>query len=79
MGEINVPVIDKERTGNRIKMLMQNKRITVSQLQLMLGMPSGILIYKWLNGTHLPSTERLMQLAKVFNCHIEDIIVVQES
>lgn len=79
MSRNDLPIIDKERTGNKIKMLMQQKHMSTIQLQCELGMASAILVYKWLNGTHIPSTERLLQLATIFNCKIEDILVISED
>ena len=79
MSRTNLPVIDKVRTGNKIKMLMQQKHMSVIQLQCELDMASAILVYKWLNGTHIPSTERLLQLSTIFNCKIEDILVIAED
>lgn len=78
MANGSLPVIDKAATGENIKRLLRLKNMSVIQLQESLGMPSGILIYKWCRGDHLPSTEYLLMMSKLFGCLIEDILVVQE-
>lgn len=75
----DLPVIDKQRTGNKIKLLMQKNHMTISQLQLELGMPSATNIYAWCRGETTPGPDRLLHLAKIFNCRIEDILITQED
>lgn len=79
MGESVLPVIDKKATGNNIKRLLRLKKMSVIQLQEILKMPSGILIYKWCRGEHIPSIEYLLQLSRIFECNIEDILMIQED
>ena len=74
-----MPVIDKARTGNKIKILMQQKRKTVSQLQLDLGMASATNIYAWLRGDFVPSTDKLVQIAKILDCKVDDLLIIQED
>lgn len=75
---MNLPVIDKERTGNKIKMYMQQQHMTISQLQLELGMASATNIYYWCRGKYLPSLDRMVHLARIFQCKVDDLIVIKE-
>lgn len=79
MGETSLPVIDKVRTGNKIKMLMQQKRITVSQLQLALGMPSATNVYAWLRGENIPNANNLVCLASLLDCKVDDLLITKEG
>lgn len=74
-----LPTIDKIRTGNKIKMLMQQNHLTISQLQLRLGMASATNIYAWCRGEITPGPDRLLHLANIFNCKIEDILMTSEE
>lgn len=79
MENSNLPSIDKKATGENIKRLMRLNHIVVSQLQLTLGMASATNIYKWCRGELTPSTDRLVHLSRIFDCKIEDILVVKEN
>lgn len=76
---MNLPVIDKQRTGNKIKMLMKNKHVSVSQLQLALGMASATNVYSWLRGQNIPSPDKLVQIATVLDCKVDDLLIIQED
>jgi len=79
MGEVKLPILDRTATGENIKRLMRLNHITVSQLQMNLGMASATNVYKWCRGEILPSADRLLHLALIFNCHIEDILVTEKE
>jgi transcriptional regulator with XRE-family HTH domain len=74
-----LPSIDKKETGENIKRLMRLNHIAITQLQLTLGMSSATNIYKWCRGELTPSSDRLVHLSRIFNCKIEDILVVKEN
>ena len=78
MGE-KLPILDKTATGSNIKRLMRLNHITVSQLQITLGMASATNIYAWCRGEITPSSDRLVQLARIFKCKVDDILVIQEE
>lgn len=79
MGERKLPAIDKAETGANIKRLMRVNHISITQLQLTLGMSSATNIYKWCRGELTPSSDRLVHLSRIFKCRIEDILVVKEN
>ena len=49
------PIIDKQRTGQRIRMLMKQQNITVKQIQEYLSLSCVQGIYHWLDGTSMPT------------------------
>lgn len=79
MANTSLPIIDKVETGENIKRLMRLKKMSAIQLQTALNMPSAILIYNWCRGVHIPSTEYLLQMSRIFGCSIEEIIIVKEN
>ena len=79
MKKDDLPIIDNIKTGENIKRLMRLKKITVSQLQMKLGMASATNIYEWCRGRYVPSSDRLLQLAYIFGCKVDDILVAEEK
>lgn len=68
-------VINIIKTGCRIEELRKNSNISVRQLQEMLQLESPQAIYKWQWGECLPSLDNLVNLAKIFNTTIDNILV----
>ena len=63
------PTIDKQRTGDRIRMLMKQQNITVKQIQEYLNLSCVQGIYHWLDGTSMPTVDNLYALSSHgFNC-----------
>jgi len=76
---MGLPSVDKVKTGENIKRLMRLNHITISQMQLRMEMASATNIYCWCRGEFLPSPDRLLQMARMFNCKIDDILVEMED
>ncbi len=72
---MSFPRINKKKTGENIKLLCQQRGISVSDLQRVLFIGSNQAIYYWFNGRNLPSLETLCALSKILNVRMEDIIV----
>ena len=70
------PVINLEKTGQKIKKLREAKNLSVRDLQEILGFESPQAIYKWQWGESLPTLDNLVILAKIFECKIEDILEI---
>lgn len=77
MGDSKLPILDRAATGENIKRLMRLNHITVSQLQLRLGMASATNIYAWRRGEIVPSPDRLLHLAYIFGCKVDEILKVE--
>ena len=53
--------------------------LTVHDLQLAFGFNSPQAIYKWQNGTALPTVDNLIGLAALLKVHIDDILIVNSA
>lgn len=74
-----IPVIDLTATGKNIVRLRKDAGITVKAIQDALGFSTPQAIYKWQNGTALPTLDNLVALAAILDVTIDDIIVCRES
>lgn len=68
--------VDRKATGLKIYCLLENSKLSREKIADLLELNSPRVIYDWTNGTKLPSTENLLNLAKLFNVQIEDILVI---
>lgn len=75
----NFPTIDMAETGSNIIKLRKAAGLSVHDLQLAFGFNSPQAIYKWQNGTALPTVDNLMVLARLLNVRIDDILVATEE
>ena len=73
------PVINLEKTGQKIKKLRIDNNLSVKDLQNLLGFESPQAIYKWQWGDSLPTIDNLVVLAKIFNVQINDLLVITET
>lgn len=72
---MQIPVIDTARTGANIVTLRKAAGLSVHDLQVVFGFNSPQAIYKWQNGTALPSVDNLIVLAALLQVRIDDILV----
>ena len=75
MYEMNIPTIDLAQTGANIVTLRKAAGRTVADIQMVFGFNSPQAIYKWQNGTALPTVDNLIVLAALLNVRIDDILV----
>lgn len=52
-----IPLIDREKTGRQIKMMMEARGITVQEVQRYLCLGCVQSIYHWFHGTSLSSLD----------------------
>ena len=76
---MNIPTIDLAQTGANIVNLRKAAGLTVHDLQIVFGFHSPQAIYKWQNGTALPTVDNLIVLAALFGVLIDDILVTTHS
>ncbi|MBR5931019.1 MAG: helix-turn-helix transcriptional regulator [Lachnospiraceae bacterium] len=69
-------VIDMAATGKNITRLRKSAGITVRQMQDVFGFRTPQAIYKWQNGTSLPTVDNLVMLSGLFGVPIDDILIV---
>ena len=72
---MNIPTIDLAQTGANIVNLRKAAGLTVADIQMVFGFNSPQAIYKWQNGTALPTVDNLIVLAALLNVRIDDILV----
>ena len=69
-------MIDLTATGNRIKELMVENKVNVSDLQKACGFERPQAIYKWLSGKSLPSMDNMVIIRIILHTTIDDILVI---
>ena len=72
---MTIPVIDMVRTGKNITNLRKAAGLSVHDLQDVFGFNSPQAIYKWQNGTALPTVDNLIVLAALLDVRIDDILI----
>ena len=72
-----MPMINMQKTGANIKMLMKLNNIKVIQIQDILGFNTPQAIYKWLRGESMPSIDNMVILATLLNTTIDNIIITE--
>jgi len=75
---MDIPIIDMVATGQNINKLRQEAGITVKELQDIFGFSTPQAIYKWQQGTALPTVDNLFVLAAVLGVTIDDILVASD-
>lgn len=72
-----IPTIDIKQTGRKINQLRIENDLSVKDLQKIFGFTTPQAIYKWQQGTALPSLDNLVVLSEVFNVSIEEILCIK--
>lgn len=76
---ISIPTIDMRMTAHNIAKLRQAAGLSVHDLQMAFGFNSPQAIYKWQNGTALPTVDNLIVLAALLHVRIDDILVTDHA
>ena len=61
-----IPVIDKEKTGNQIRRIMDLHGLSVQDLKTYLSLGCVQSVYHWLDGQSLPTLDNLYALSELF-------------
>ena len=69
------PTIDLVATGRHIAQLRQERGLSVKDLQAYFGFDAPQAIYKWQNGTTLPTVDNLLALSALLQVPMQDILV----
>lgn len=72
---MDYPVIDLIGTGSNIRELLNSRNITVTAAATYLGATNS-LVYRYIRGEVLPSTDRLLALSVLLDVTINDILAV---
>lgn len=68
------PTIDKIATGKQIKKIMDEKGITVRQIQQYLGLSCVQGIYHWFDGSSLPTLDNLYALSELLQVPMDVLV-----
>lgn len=72
--EIMFPEIDKEKTGERIRFLMELRGLSVKDVCRTLSLGCVQAVYKWLDGINLPSLDNMYCLSILLQVPMDSII-----
>lgn len=75
MGQL--PKIDMDRTGARLKMARLSSGLAVKDVQKVIGLTSPQAIYKWESGKSMPTIDNLVILAWLCKVRLDDLIVIK--
>lgn len=68
------PVIDKRETGICLRRLMDERELSVRDVQQFLGLGSVQSAYHWLNGQSMPTIDNLYALSELFQVPIDAMV-----
>ena len=77
-GMIMVAEIDKEKTGERIGVLMDMRGLSVKEVCRILSLGCVQSVYKWLDGTNLPSLDNVYCLSRLLQVPMDALICGKE-
>ena len=69
------PVIDLTATGAHLKELLEERGITVQDVQEAMGLASPQAVYRWLRGSNMPSVDNLYALSRFLDVPMNNVIV----
>ena len=68
------PLIDKKKTGINLSLLMDERGLTVKDIQKYLKLGSVQSVYHWLNGISLPTVDNFYALSYLFRVSVDDML-----
>lgn len=68
------PIIDRKRTGIRLRRVMDERGLSVKDVQQYLELGSVQSVYHWLNGLSMPTIDNLYALSELFQMPIDDLV-----
>ena len=76
---ISYPNIDMQRTGRKLKHMIESAGYTPRIIQDYLHLSCVQPIYRWYKGKILPSVDHLLLLSELLNVHMEDLLVKKNA
>ena len=73
------PNIDLQRTGQKMKRMLETAGYTPRMLQEYLHLSCVQPIYRWYKGLILPSVDHLFMLSELLGVHMEDFLVKKNA
>ena len=72
-------MIDSAETGNHIRTLMDERGLSVRDVQEACGFVGPQSVYNWLSGKKLPRLDNMIILSKLLDTPIDNILVTNED
>lgn len=72
---MDYPVINKEKTGSRLKALLRIKGYSATDIQVYLSLACPQTVYRWFSGINIPSIDHLYALSELLQMSLDDLIV----
>ena len=69
-----VPKINRRQTGLRLRKLMDERNLSVRDIQTYLELDSVQSVYRWLNGLSTPTTEHLYALSGLLQVPVDELL-----
>ena len=79
MSGFTYPVIDPQRTGQTIRKLIKERKLTVEQVRDRIELESVQAMYKWFRGECCPKIDNLLALSRLLNVSIDSMIVSRDE
>ena len=76
---VTYPNIDMQRTGRKIKHMIESAGYTPRMIQEQLHLSCVQPIYRWYKGLILPSVDHLFMLSELLSVHMEDFLVKKDD
>ncbi len=77
MQHVDIPTINLLRTGENIRRIRKARGFSVKDIQEVFGFATPQAIYKWQQGSALPTVDNLVVLASLFGVSVDGILVVE--
>lgn len=68
-------VIDKEKTGQNLKNLIQVKGLSMTDVQEAASLGCVQTVYQWINGHSTPKIDQLVPLAELLDVPLDDLLI----
>ena len=68
------PIINKKKTGIHLRRIMDERGLSVKDVQNYLGLGSVQSVYHWLNGLSMPTIDNLYALSELFQMPVDDML-----
>ena len=75
MGDL--PHINVDATAKQLKRIRKEHNFSVQDIQHQIGLISAQAIYKWERGQALPSLDKIVILAKLYEVTLDDLLVIE--
>ena len=69
-----IPIINKKETGIHLRRIMDERGVSVKDVQQYLRLGSVQSVYHWLNGLSMPTIDNLYALSELFQMPIDEMI-----